>query len=157
MPPKLSSPNARTETSPQTPSRNTERLSTSSTPIASTADASISTNSRSPVPKSPFTDEELERLFAACDKIGPQLKQGPGYRTWGGEDVKDFIYLSIYTGLRISDAATFDVTKRLMGNDVFLRMHKTAAVYMDTGLTCRAPSRAAENAWLDGVCRRRHP
>lgn len=77
------------------------------------------------VPKSPFTDEELERLYAACDKIGPQLKQGPGYRTWGGEDVKDFIYLSIYTGLRISDVATFDITKRLKGNDVFLRMHKT--------------------------------
>jgi integrase len=77
------------------------------------------------VPKSPFTDEELERLYAACDKIGPQLRQGPGYRTWGGEDLKDFIYLSIYTGLRISDVATFDVTKRLKGNDVFLRMHKT--------------------------------
>lgn len=77
------------------------------------------------VPKSPFTDEELDRLYTACDKIGPQLKQGPGYRTWGGEDAKDFIYLSIYTGLRISDVATFDVTKRLNGNDVFLRMHKT--------------------------------
>lgn len=77
------------------------------------------------VPKSPFSDEELERLYAACDKIGPQLKQGPGYRTWGGEDVKDFIYLSIYTGLRISDVSTFDITKRLKGNDVFLRMHKT--------------------------------
>jgi site-specific recombinase XerD len=77
------------------------------------------------VPKAPFTDEELERLCAACDKTGPQLKQGPGYRTWGGEDVKDFIYLSIYTGLRISDVATFDLPKRLKGNDVFLRMHKT--------------------------------
>ncbi len=77
------------------------------------------------VPKSPFTDAELDRLYAACDKIGPQRKQGPGYRTWGGEDAKDFIYLSIYTGLRISDVATFDITKRLNGNDVFLRMHKT--------------------------------
>jgi integrase len=77
------------------------------------------------VPKSPFTDEELERLYAACDNIGPQLKHGPGHRTWGGEDVKDFIFLSIYTGLRISDVATFDVAKRLRGNDVFLRMHKT--------------------------------
>src|SRR5581483_677038 len=38
---------------------------------------------------------------------------------------KDFIFLSIYTGLRISDVATFDVTKRLAGNNVFLRMHKT--------------------------------
>jgi site-specific recombinase XerD len=77
------------------------------------------------VPKSPFTEEELERLYAACNSIGPQLKQGPGHRTWGGEDVKDFIYLAIYTGLRISDVVTFDVTKRLEGNDVFLRMHKT--------------------------------
>jgi hypothetical protein len=33
--------------------------------------------------------------------------------------------LSIYTGLRISDVATFDVSKRLNGNDVFLCMHKT--------------------------------
>lgn len=77
------------------------------------------------VPKSPFTEEELERLYLACDKIGPQLKQGAGYRTWGGEDAKDFVYLSIYTGLRISDVATFDMMKRLKGNDVFLRMHKT--------------------------------
>jgi len=77
------------------------------------------------IPKSPFTDEELERLYAACGMIGPQLKQGPGYRTWGGEDVKDFIYLSVYTGLRISDVATFDINKRLKGNDVFLHMHKT--------------------------------
>jgi len=40
--------------------------------------------------------------------------------------VKDFIMLSIYTGLRISDVATFDMGQRLKGNDVFLRMHKTA-------------------------------
>ena len=32
---------------------------------------------------------------------------------------------SIYTGLRISDVATFDIEQRLIGNDVFLRMHKT--------------------------------
>ncbi len=67
------------------------------------------------IPKAPFTDEELNRIFAACDKIGPPTKVGPGYRTWGGEDAKDFIYLSIYTGLRISDVATFDIEKRLEG------------------------------------------
>ena len=77
------------------------------------------------LPKAPFTDEELNRIFAACDTIGQPGPQGPGYRTWTGEDAKDFIFLSIYTGLRISDVATFDVTKRLHGNDVFLRMHKT--------------------------------
>jgi hypothetical protein len=38
---------------------------------------------------------------------------------------KDFVMLSLYNGLRISDVATSDVEKRLKGNDVFLRMHKT--------------------------------
>ena len=33
--------------------------------------------------------------------------------------------LSIYTGMRISDVSTFDISQRLKGNDVFLRMHKT--------------------------------
>ncbi len=77
------------------------------------------------LPKSPFEDDELQRIYDACDKIGPPTKPGAGYRDWGGEDVKDFIYLSIYTGLRISDVALFDVSKRLNGNDVYLRMHKT--------------------------------
>jgi len=75
--------------------------------------------------KTPFTDDELTRIYAACDSIGPPKPPGPGYRNWGGEDLKDFIMLSIHTGLRISDIATFDITKRLKGNDVFLRMHKT--------------------------------
>lgn len=70
-------------------------------------------------------DEELERMYEACDKIGPPVPGGPGARPWGGEDVRDFILLSIYTGLRISDVCLFDTKKRLHGNDVFLRMHKT--------------------------------
>ena len=78
-----------------------------------------------PANKPPFTEAELERIFGACDKIGPPRLPGPGYRPWGGEDVKDFIMLSIYTGMRISDVATFNTEKRLNGNDVFLRMHKT--------------------------------
>ncbi len=75
--------------------------------------------------KSPFTDAEMQRIFDACDGLGGPTAPGPGYREWSGQDVKDFIMLSIYTGLRISDAATFDVEKRLKGNEVFLRMHKT--------------------------------
>jgi integrase/recombinase XerD len=78
-----------------------------------------------PVPKAPFTDDELNRIYAACDAIGAPTKPGPGHRNWSGEDAKDFIFLSVYTGLRISDVATFDISKRLTGNDVFLRMHKT--------------------------------
>jgi integrase len=78
-----------------------------------------------PANKTPFTDEELNRIYAACDLLGKPTAPGPGHRDWSGEDAKDFILLSIYTGLRISDVATFDVNERLTGNDVFLRMHKT--------------------------------
>jgi site-specific recombinase XerD len=75
--------------------------------------------------KSPFTDDEMDRIYAACDKLGPAIPGGPGARPWSGEDAKDFVYLSTYTGLRISDVCLFDIDKRLNGNDVFLRMHKT--------------------------------
>jgi site-specific recombinase XerD len=78
-----------------------------------------------PANKTPFSDSELNRIYRACNALGGPTPTGPGYRNWSGEDVKDFIMLSIYTGLRISDVATFDITRRLKGNDVFLRMHKT--------------------------------
>lgn len=75
--------------------------------------------------KSPFTDDELQRIYAACDAFGAPIPRGPGARSWGGEDAKDFVLLSVYTGLRISDVCLFNTAKRLTGNDVFLRMHKT--------------------------------
>jgi len=78
-----------------------------------------------PANKTPFTDEELERIFAACDRLGPPTAPGRGQRLWGGEDAKDFIYVMLYTGLRIGDVVSFDVDKRLNGNNIFLRMHKT--------------------------------
>jgi integrase len=78
-----------------------------------------------PVNKMPFTDSELNRIYAACDAIGGPVPPGAGHREWGGEDVKDFVLLSIYTGMRISDVATFDISERLKGNDIYLRMHKT--------------------------------
>ena len=46
---------------------------------------------------------------------------GPG--VWTGEDVKDFIWFMVYTGLRISDAGLFHMN-RLRGNEVFLRAKK---------------------------------
>jgi integrase len=75
--------------------------------------------------RTPYTDEELDRMQKACDQLGGPVPGGPGARPWGGEDVRDFIYLAIYTGLRTSDICLFDVSKRLHGNNVFLRMHKT--------------------------------
>jgi integrase len=90
-----------------------------------TEDLQAPEGSSIPANKTPFTDAELNRIYAACDALGGPKPPGPGYRPWSGEDMKDFIILSIYTGLRISDVATFNTTERLKGNDVFLRMHKT--------------------------------
>lgn len=57
----------------------------------------------------PFSDVELDRMLAACDTYGT----GPG--AWRflftGEDLRDFILVSLYTGLRISDVAMFDADK----------------------------------------------
>jgi integrase len=73
----------------------------------------------------PFTDDELERFYRACDELGEvRWMNGFGTRSWSGQDVKDFIILSIYTGLRISDVGTFDVAERLDGNDIFIRAKK---------------------------------
>ena len=68
---------------------------------------------------------KLDRIYRACDQIGGPTPFGAGPRKWTGEDAKDFVFLSAYTGLRISDVVTFDSTQRLHGNDVFLRMRKT--------------------------------
>lgn len=43
---------------------------------------------------------------------------------WTGEDLKDFVWINIYTGLRISDIVFFDIGERLQGNEVLLRAKK---------------------------------
>jgi len=74
--------------------------------------------------KVPFTDDELQRIIDACDRM-PVVTWSSGTRkgVWTGEDVKDFIWVMVYTGLRISDVALFHMT-RLKGNEVFLRAKK---------------------------------
>jgi len=75
--------------------------------------------------KAPYTDEELQRIIDACDQFGSVkwsngLEQGQVY---SGEDLKDFIWVMVYTGLRISDVGLFQMD-RLKGNEVFLRAKK---------------------------------
>jgi integrase len=68
----------------------------------------------------PFTDEELRRMYAACEtQYGktpirwsrdvhhrPARGETDNYRyKWTGQDLSDFISISVYTGLRISDVA----------------------------------------------------
>lgn len=54
----------------------------------------------------PFTDVELKKMYDACPKYGTTAKH-----KWTGDDVADFISLSIYTGLRISDVALFNIDR----------------------------------------------
>jgi len=74
--------------------------------------------------KAPFTDLELQRIIGACDRM-PDIvwSSGKGGGRWTGEDVKDFIWVMVYTGLRISDVSLFNMS-RLHGNEVFLRAKK---------------------------------
>ena len=74
--------------------------------------------------KVPFTDEQLADIIKACNHLDDQKwhnRHGAG--VWTGEDLKDFIWLMTYTGLRISDVVLFDM-ERLQGNEIFLRAKK---------------------------------
>ena len=74
--------------------------------------------------KVPFTDDELQRIIRACDQLEPVAwKNHMGDGRWTGEDVKEFIWVLAYTGLRISDVALFNIA-RLHGNELFLRAKK---------------------------------
>ncbi len=75
-------------------------------------------------------------------KSAARSRSAPAIGPWGGEDVRDFVMLSIYTGLRISDVSTFNIAERLKGNDVFLRMHKTQkeSLHLDTRLAREPPA-----------------
>lgn len=78
----------------------------------------------------PFTDSELGKIYEACDKL-PEVrwKNHLGSGSWGGDDVKSLVMLLCWTGLRISDGATFDMSRVTPnpdgGANIFLRMHKT--------------------------------
>jgi integrase len=94
--------------------------------------------------KWPFTDAELERMLAACATLivrhDTRLRGG----VWSGDDLLDFIYLLVYTGLRISDATFFDM-KNLQGDQVFLRAQKNGGevfAYIPDWLATRLHARA---------------
>lgn len=95
--------------------------------------------------KVPFTDDQLMDIIQACDGLEDQRwgnRFGSG--VWTGEDVKDFIWTLTYTGLRISDAAFFDI-HRLHGNECFVRATKNGGdvfTYLPNWLCDRLQSRA---------------
>jgi integrase len=75
-----------------------------------------------------YTGDELQRMqriIDACDQLGT-VKWSNGHaqgKVYSGEDLKDFIWVMVYTGLRISDVGLFHMN-RLKGNEVFLRAKK---------------------------------
>jgi integrase len=73
--------------------------------------------------KWPFTDAELKRVIKACDDVRVEWKTGTVEGVWTGEDLKDLIWLMVYTGLRISDATFFNIN-RLDDDQVFIRAKK---------------------------------
>lgn len=78
-----------------------------------------------PADQNPFTDDEMHWLYEACRELEPVTwKNHYGSGAWDGDDVQDFILLSVYTGLRISDVALFDVKERMQGNNIFIRAKK---------------------------------
>jgi integrase len=89
--------------------------------------------------KLPFSDAELKRMYEACEtKYGKtELKwsreihhravegQYARYnRKWTGQDLADFISVSVYTGLRISDVTTFNADRMQPSGEILLRTTK---------------------------------
>lgn len=88
----------------------------------------------------PFSDDELKRMFAACEtqygrrpirwSRGTHHKSAPAgetanYKyTWTGQDLSDFISVSVYTGLRISDVTTFHIDRLLDTGECHIRTTK---------------------------------
>lgn len=68
----------------------------------------------------PFTAEEVQAIFDACDRLVTRGTYGRGNR----HRVRAFIYILRYTGLRISDAIRLDES-RVRDGRVFLRTEKT--------------------------------
>jgi integrase/recombinase XerD len=71
-------------------------------------------------PTLPFTNEELQRVYAACDGYSTNGNHGRN-RPWR---VKAFVWTLRYSGLRIGDVVTLETT-RLQGDNLLLYTAKT--------------------------------
>ena len=113
------------------------------TPVSSDIKAPV--GSSRAANKMPFTDEEITRIVVACDHVKVEWTNETGTGEWNGEDLKDLVWLMLYTGFRISDATLFSI-KRLQGDQIFLRAKKNGGdvfAYVPDWLRDRLKSRAA--------------
>jgi integrase len=114
------------------------------------AESPVSSDIKAPVGssrganKAPFTDDEIRRIVAACDQVKVEWKNETGTGEWTGDDLKDLIWLMLYTGFRISDATLFSIN-RLHGDQVFVRAKKNGGdvfAYVPDWLAERLQARA---------------
>jgi integrase len=88
----------------------------------------------------PFSDDEIKRMLEACKtQYGktpirwsrdihhhPAQGETAHYRyKWTGQDLADFIAVALYTGLRISDVATFHIDRVNKAGECHVRTTKT--------------------------------
>ena len=94
--------------------------------------------------KLPFTDEEIKRMYEVC----PQYGTSDRFK-WTGEDLADFISLSIYTGLRISDVALFHIDRMHESGEIRVRTTK-AGTHVYTWVPQWLQDRIRERAAVHG-------
>lgn len=92
--------------------------------------------------RQPYTDDDLARMYEGCRDFGnsvmrewPKKKDGRQVleismarqynRKWTGVDLADFIALSVHTGLRISDVATFHIDRLQEDGRIHIRTIKS--------------------------------
>jgi integrase len=89
--------------------------------------------------KLPFSDQELRTMYDACEtkygkqeikwsrEIHHQRVSGEYVRynfEWTGQDLADFISVSVYTGLRISDVCMFHIDRMESSGEIQIRTTK---------------------------------
>lgn len=76
--------------------------------------------------KSPFTDQELQWMLEGCRKMHSAKSKVVAIRKKGctGNDLADFIEISSYTGLRISDVVSFHIDRLTPDGEVKVRCLK---------------------------------
>ena len=113
--------------------------------------------------RTPFSDDELKRMFEACEthygkrpvhwsrkthhhQAEAGLTANYKYK-WTGQDLADFISISVYTGLRISDVTTFHVGRLLPNGECHIRTMKNGRkvyTWIPEWLQARIRARAAD-------------
>jgi hypothetical protein len=61
--------------------------------------------------KAPFTDDELQDIITVCELVKQGRKNETGVGVWTGQDLKDLIWLMVYTGSRVSHATFFQIQR----------------------------------------------